>query len=247
MADGFSALTHLHAKEAEAAARKKMTSPTYGDRIGASQGLALILGKAAEKDLLMLLQDDNQYVRRQAAQDLGTIGSEAGIAPLRKMLGTGGEYLRWTAADSLCSLGVREAAPAAIEEVRWSFWQSWLLSLNALRSPAAWKKLGETPSKVDLSGTTAEVLVRLGQEAGMSVEIIPPALPEPRWWLTARVRRRTLVFSAPAASPSVRDVLECVLAYGWFDAILDGDKIRILGRLEAQRDWEAWEESTRPR
>lgn len=243
--DDLDVLAKLGEKSALPAVRRLMQSANYSDRILACRYLAAIEGEKAEADLLTLLRDTDQYVRGQAAGSLADIGSPGAVAALKQVLATGGAYPRGMVSVGLCSLGVREAAPAAIEEMRWLFWQGWLLPLNALRSPDAWKKLGATPSKIDLSGTGTEILVRLAAEAGLTIQFDPPPLPEARHWLASRQARRTLIFTPPRPSASVRDVLESVLSYTPFDAILDGDKLRILDRLEAQRDWEQWEESTR--
>lgn len=215
-----------------AGASALLRSPDYAARIQALGILETSRSKEAVDLVRGALADADPYVRRQAADSLGTMEAVAAIPDLVAMLDKDVDYLKPTVAESLCRMGSAEGKPRMLEG-----WDRWTWPLNALRRPELWARLGRTPSKQDWSGTGREVLARFAAEAGLKLELAEAFRPEAVDYLNARPRRHMLVFADPPASATVREAIEAFLAWGPIDAILEDDRLRVLGRGEARAFW----------
>jgi HEAT repeat protein len=175
-------------------------------------------------------------VRWTALRALGRLEDREGLPLMKPLLNDARPALRLQAASWMCRLGSKEGAPMLLAEA------DHLVSLNALRRPEQWARLDSGEFKEDLEGTTREMLERVVVAAGLAMEVSPGALDyEERWNVN---RWRTRVREDGGRLP---EVLEHLLPESC-TAILESDRIRIVGREEGFQFWqEWWEREGKPR
>lgn len=200
-------------------------------------------------------------VRMSAAMALGELGDKNAIPALAKCFGGPArswevacvadalerldaresgvvlkEYLqhddperRYQAAAALCRLGVRAGAPAVMD------WGEDRGALNALRSPALWKKLAGIPFQGNVEGTRQEILEAVARQAGLTIER-PESFPAARYWSSMPLRR----FGGRLPFVRLSGILLRVMQEGPWDVVLEGDRLRLIPHEEADRFWRSW-------
>lgn len=175
--------------------------------------------RSAAAPLTEALKDADPGVRAEAALALGEIQREKAVADLKPLLRDDPLVAR-AAAEALCSLGLQDGLPLLAQGSN---------ALNAVRTPALWDHLSRTLLEKDVEGSSAEIVMDLGERAVMCPELTPecgdlPAL-QPFRRIHATSRRRT--------------VLEALLS---LDApfVLDSDRLRILTPEQATAFWSEW-------
>lgn len=180
-----------------------------------------------------LLDDEEVFVRSSALMALCLLESKASIPAMERLLGDPEVDVRLDAARYLAGLGSRAGLSLLFERSRMPS------ELNALRRPEAWERLRKIRAGGNLSGTTSEVLKRIGTLASRPLvlpsgeEAFAKAWLEKGSWVPDYGHSMTLI-----------DVLQMV-ANGPYEFVLETDAIRILPRKEARALWRAWWEAER--
>ncbi len=215
---------------------EQFRSGSLTNRWRAIELLARLGAREAIPDLLDLLEEDREEVdgiplecwHRCSFEALEML-SALEVAPrIARFLRQPGRPQRPGAAVWLCRMGFVDGIGIVLEESRE------YNSLNALRHPAAWARLGGRALPMDLEGTTLDVVEAIARHAGLQVEWSDACFEEHEtwtWkpqWVRPRLRR-----------VSLRECLETV-AGGRFQFVLESDRIRILSRDEALAFWRGW-------
>jgi HEAT repeat protein len=199
------------------------------------------LGEAAE--LRKLLGDPEPLVRWAAAQGLGRLGEDAEFA---KLLEDANLSVRFWAGLALARRGQADGVPAVIEAAP-KVQGGYLLWLNRLRAPEAWKHLEETKLDEAIGGSAEEVLEKLATKAGLKLEVglalhkypfrpnylipggtsLARALDRAQSWMCSE-------FIMNSAPTRVR-----------FELLLEPDKLRVVSRKSAHEIWKWWLEDRR--
>jgi HEAT repeat protein len=181
-----------------------------------------LLGPAARSAVPQLtarLKDSDPDVRSEAASALGAIDGEKAIPVLRAMLQEDKAASK-AAAEALCALGQKEGA---------AHLPNGSPSLNVLRLPAMWDHLSKSVLDRDVEGSGTEILVELGERAGMCAEVSPEASQLPA---LAPFRR---IYSGTRR----RSVLDVLTSFD-VDFVLESDRIRVVTPEQARAFWAEW-------
>ncbi len=216
--------------------------PLLGDPEARARAEALSLlrelgAKESAAEIARRLSDPEAQIRALAARALGDLGTAATGARLLPLLEDAHRGPRLDAARALCRLGSDKGVPvllAAAEEEE----PASLFALNLLRSPELSTRLGRRETALPSSGRGAEVLEPLAKEAGVALDYSRAAAEETDL-------RTSLVWLGPARRQSLIGALEAVFAAGGAEAVLEGDRLRILTRAEGLAFWKAWWEARR--
>lgn len=187
--------------------------------IAALGTMQIIPSREGIPSLLGLLESDDSDLKYIAARALARIGDDRCLGVLRA-------WARdpWNGGgppEGLCRLGMREGVEDLLQSRHSRF------PLNRLRSPEAWRRLGEGRLTEDLDGTVAERFERIARAAGLKLEIrvVPP---DGRHWTSARGGQTRLL----DALDDTEDLP--------YTAILEPDRIRVVSEAEAEAFWREW-------
>ena len=111
-----------------------------------------------------------------------------------------------------------------------------LFCLNALRKPEAWRRLYDHRLDESFYGTEAQLLERIGREAGFKV--VPPGGPEMKAWTD-----RHHFLQKGAAPRRLVELIDRIQDNRW-TLILEEDTIRVVPREAAVTFWKDWWAST---
>jgi HEAT repeat protein len=229
------ALSHLATPRAERVLVGLLEDPSEAIRISALGALGQHPMPQAAPEVAKRLADPSAGVRSSAIWTLRDLGAEPFVQELLGRLGDPDPKVRYRAARVVTELGVRDGVPTLLKEAQTL--KDWeqndaLDSLNAIRQPAVWKRLSETPFKGRRSGTEGEILKRVELQTGLKVEPCPEL--EKRWGsagstdygpggpvfaLKTILRERTVMYCA---------------------CILEADRIRLVTTQEAADFWKTW-------
>jgi HEAT repeat protein len=152
----------------------------------------------------------------EAAEALGRLDARETVPVLEKLLAEGDEIEGLPAA--LCRLGSAAGASHLVGGGR-----GFPFPLNALRTPTVWEKLRAIRLTAPLKGGNREVLEKIGQAAGLPVEV--PADDTREWKVEI------------AAGISLLAAIE---ESGWDHVVLEADRLRVLDVDAERRFWRAW-------
>jgi HEAT repeat protein len=247
------ALGRLGAQEAAGGLRGILEGKSYAGRCAAARALAALgdrgavplLRKAAEGDdfpgvaalalaelgdresvpaMLRALESDDDDARRDAADALARVDPRAAEVRLKASLGSPDRTARRNAAQGLCRLGTREGVPALLEAARGDARCS-LFALNAVRSPAAWKKLLDRKVASVLPGGSLGTARLLRLTARVEVDSEEEGSS---WWMFGS-----------EVEQGWRSALHALEEYE-DSAVLEGDRVRSLPRHKELRFWQDW-------
>lgn len=188
-------------------------------RAEAIEALARLGDRDSIPDLVFLIRETDLWIPEMAIKALQALGATEAVPELVPALAAPEERTRLAAAAALCEFGSRKGIDVILEE------EDRLDALNALRNPAALKRLRASRLPDGLSGGTSKELVEaLAASAGLKVEWSPNHVADNTW---IAIRRK--------ASPEVQNLLGRT---GWM--ILDDDRIRVMAPDEAVRFWKSW-------
>jgi hypothetical protein len=173
------------------------------------------------------LTDKDWRGRASAAAALGFLGATETVPELLTLLADKVAVVRGISAASLCLLGSQEGVAILLREAQLPQAIS-LSSLNALRQPEAWARLGRKPLGRNVGGEDKQV-VDLLREAGIAVEV------------SREQERMKDPYQGRTVWGGWASALEGLMT-GRYEFILEPDRIRILTRWEAQEYWERWEQ-----
>jgi HEAT repeat protein len=165
---------------------------------------------------------------------LADLGAREIIPDLRRLLGAATGRVRRSAADALCRLGDPEGVPILLAEAERGR-RGVLLALNALRRPALWARLRETPIPAfgdpSQKGLWEGVALGLGLRPDLSDRGWPGGYADPlgRGWIRAY-----------EGAYSLLDVAAWLLDDTRLAAILEDDRLRVVPEDEALAFWKAW-------
>lgn len=179
----------------------------------AAEALGGIGVREAIPDVLSHLKE---HKCREAAEALARLDAREAVPVLEKFLAEGSGSDRLSAA--LCRLGSAAGAPRLVAS-----YHDCRFPLNALRSPSVWAKLRATRLPGPLKGSGREVLRRIGDAAGLSIEF--PADDSREWKV-----------EIAAGTP----LLEAIEQTRWGHVVLESDRLRVLPDDAERRFWRAW-------
>jgi len=165
---------------------------------------------------------------------LGRIGGELAMQGIRELLTAKNPYLRHTAASMLCRNGLRDGLPLVFSPQSTQWYSFPYLELNAVRSPEPWKRLGERALNQPVYGTAKELATLIAKEAGFSLEGPPAGSPVLPTWENYHLRLQD--WGRPL---SLLEALERLQHSRW-TFILESDRIRVLGPVDARTFWNDW-------
>lgn len=200
----------------------KLLRDSSGDtRAAAVKAFGELGARERSREIEETLRDSYLYARAQACWTLAQMDARTSVKDIVPLLSDRQELVRSMAAKSLCWLGAREGVPLVLEEgKRLSF-------LNALRQPAAWKRLGEGRSPAP-RGPFKDAVGRVAADAGMKVEVSPSFAGRDS-------------FEGMWGGFSPRQTIDLMLDEGLTgEFVIERDRIRILNRDEALRFWKEW-------
>ena len=213
------------------------------------------VGAAMEKELKV----GKGFSGTSAIWSLARYQGESAIPLIKPLLLDPGPSVRMAAASALATLGNREGVRVLVKEcrdVRWPirskmgslFIAKSPRTLNALRAPGVWKRLGERTAPEGFIGTRKQHVEHLAKAADLGVEWSPGVAWEDSAWLAGIPPKR------PGTARSVRDQLARLLQGrytvnkpGRFEYILEPGRIRVVTYIEAIRFWEKWATEKRAR
>jgi HEAT repeat protein len=253
------ALARLGVKEKIPQIAELLAHPNWAEQKYAAEALAILGARDQAPAIARLLGDRDVEVRKAAAEALHALGALPTGDKVAAALFAGVEPQQVQgAAETLCRVGLPEGVPIVLQicsdvrlalqdpptgQMRWVSRKS-LELLNAVREPAAWKRLATTPAPAAIEGTRRELIERLAKDAGLQVIWSPAAAWEEDRWILGRER-------LPAKPQTLLGTLILLLSvHGVHQPfpercqfILEGDRLRVLRSAEALDAWEAWWES----
>jgi HEAT repeat protein len=245
----------LRAREAVPSILPLLRSENADDRASAAEALGEIGDPESVPALIGLLEDKSGRVRAGAVHALGGTAPREVVNRAADLLGDGNSNARARTIDVLAREGTRETAPLVAglldDPDRWTAQRAAvalcvlggrqsvplilraggrsMFCLNALRQPAVWDRLRTKRLEGDWAGTRGLALAQVAREAALVLE--RPAMEagpdEPlriEGW-PARIR--------------LLDLLERSVPWK-AQAVLEPDRLRILGEVEAREFWESW-------
>ncbi|MCI0657724.1 MAG: HEAT repeat domain-containing protein [Acidobacteria bacterium] len=230
-----SVLGELGAKETVPEIAKLLQDDDAYVRSSATLALGTLGAKETASEIVRRLKDGNAGVRSSATQALGSLGAKETAPEIVKLLKDGDPDARSWAASSLYRFGLREEVAMFLKDAGTQSRESSvpvpLYTLNALRRPEVWERLGKAALKQDLEGTFHELTEELGRKAGLSM--VFPSMKEMGSWKS--------VIRSRGGQANLLDGLEAFLrTSGYDEMIFEADRIRILPRDEALKFWLAW-------
>jgi HEAT repeat protein len=248
-------LARLGSKDDVPAIAELLAAPHWAAQSHAAEALAALGARDRAPAIEALLRDRDVEVRKAAVGALHRLDALPPAKEVARAVFAGIEpHQRIGAAEALCRAGIPEGVPTVLllssdvrvrlqeppsGEMRWVYPRSCTV-LNAVREPAAWKRLTETRIPGPLEGTRRELIDRLAKTAGLQAEWDPADGWEDDGWMTARDR-------VARTEGSVLDALTPLLAAHdrqplpfRFDAVIEGGRLRILRYADALDAWEAW-------
>lgn len=179
-------------------------------------------------------------VREAAVVALADVGAEGQIPRLERLLSDKSPRMRTQAAVGL----VRVGSDAGLEQlftdsVGWA--QAPLFALNRLRKPGLWEKLGRESRRAPYEGDLLGSLGRIREETGLRLET--PAGVTLRQGPPVRGCRypHHHAYGGPLEDFGRRfgtPIEES--GWGYWDVVLEDDRIRVLSRRDALSFWRAW-------
>jgi HEAT repeat protein len=187
----------LHLAEAVPMLRKMLLQPSDPDGLRPKIALSLGALRAGEAlpDLVRLANTKPNFDRDAMVTAVGLLDSPEAVAELRRLAKSPDEDLRWAAVRSLavaghrdiledlrslakskdseievaanarlCSFGLAEGVEKLLTE------DGLRTPINAVRNPAAWKKLVDVRYTADLEGTTYDIAARIAADAGLRLD-----------------------------------------------------------------------------
>jgi HEAT repeat protein len=209
-----------------------MVKETKGlGRLGAIQGLGWLRSKRAVPTLREILLDGSRMERHAASQALERMGATEVFQEAASRLNEFWSDTSFVLAAWMSREGRREGVPVLLDLARTT------TALNALRNPEGWRKLAAVEIPDGVEGTWLELADRVVQGTGLHVEWrfeYPEA--EVRW-LLERHRLR-----GPGRTMTGARALEALveLTDGDYDAIVEGDVVRLVPTATAARFWKKW-------
>lgn len=219
------ALGNLGAREAVPELLKRLSDKDYYITQCSIDAVGMLGAREAIPELIKLLE--NEYVRKNAIEALARLEASEAAAPVESLLVDDAEEVRVSAASFLCERGSRRGVPVLLE------CSDSLVALNALRRPGSLKRLRTGKATGEGEGRAKVLTERLAKEAGLSVEWPPPS-PVLQSWMDQRRR-----LPHRENRPTLLEALQ-LLVWGEYEAVVEGDRLRILPRDEASTYWQAW-------
>jgi HEAT repeat protein len=246
--------------------RNKEADPM--DRISAAEALGTLSRKEFLPDLLALARDEDFPDQDHAVRLLGLFGTKETLPVLREFLKSEDSDVQEAAILAMETLGLTEMLdPVAAllpklggeTDVVASAWlcrsgrregvenllldDETLIPINAVRSPAAWKKLAATPYGPELNGSLFDIADRIARDAGLRLSW--------RWRsgdddITIRLMWREGVWEGDRKTGAAA-LEQLFRSNGSWSVVLDDNVLRILPASEAQDIHKTWFESTQKR
>ena len=204
---------------------------TAAQRLGIL-GITEFTSKVAKR-----LEDRDQDVKIEALHALARLEARDLLSRLESFLTDPKPKLRNAAAAALCALGSRSAVEGVLRE---PVTADGLNSLNAIRQPDAWVKLKNAPVSQRMNGARMDILRRLANQAGFSIEFGSSVRKD---W--AMVQGDAFV-TTRSGHGKVLEALEDLML-GRYVFILDGGTIRVQEYAEGKRLWEEWWDREKPK
>jgi hypothetical protein len=207
------------------------------DREPIVTALSLLETPESFVELRRLAQSTNTGVRWAALRALADHGHKdvlPGVAELAKSKDTN---IAWTASGWLCRFGRSEGVEQLLPVT------TFRTPINAVRNPAAWKKLVDVSYKADLDGTFYEIAARIAADSGLRLDWAW----EDVWDIeTAFDPKRVLVDERPITAA---DALEQLLVDSMdpYGVILEEGVLRIVHADVEKRLLTRWWRSTQKR
>lgn len=172
------------------------------------------------------------------------------IPELKALLASTQERDRVVVARALCEFGVRDGLPLLLrcaegQEPRERRWWSGeveegpstdLLPLNALRSPAAWKRLRRTSLPELWRLSPRQAWAAIARSAGLRLEVPEGAAwaRDPGWF----DRRGSGLWSNPF--PTLVEAIDALTSRRPYAVLLEEDRLRVVPLADAIAFWKRW-------
>jgi hypothetical protein len=213
------------------ALRRWLDDPQEDVRAAAVNGVARVGGPDAARDIAARLKDPGPSVRAAAAEALARLGATP-LAPVNDALGPHPhDSARRHAARALCVLGSKRGVPVLLED------PEEFVYLNALRQPAAWKRLQDRSANGTRDGTNRELAEDVARQAGLAVDWSAHLTPDQ---VRELAEKRGAESWRWKARMSVHEVFRYLLP-DTCDFILEAERVRVVTREEVLAFWRAWE------
>ncbi|HXX93814.1 MAG TPA: HEAT repeat domain-containing protein, partial [Planctomycetota bacterium] len=234
-------LAEMGARDAAGAMSRLLEDRSRAVRRAAVEALGRLRAPGAVSALVESLGRDPEGDRTELLSALGAIGGGEAEEALRRELRADDPACRRLAASLLARGGRSEGVGLLLRETGRP---RELNALNALRGPAAWKRLAEAPWGTVLRGRRRGLLLQFARTAGLTVEL-PRAFTrmDDAWFDELLVRR-------PGPATRALDMLEAILGdrdvRAPFGFVLEEGAVRLLPAEELPAFWSAWWRSREP-
>lgn len=166
---------------------------------------------------------------------LARMEAEEAIPDLTRLLEEGGAGEKILAARALAELGRADGARVLFRSAAEGD-ASALLALNALRAPAAWRRLQETALPEFWVLPARGAWEAAARAAGLKLDV--PG--DPGWVRDPDWPRRRNSEGWSNSFPVAAEGLEALLAGRPYAVILEEDRLRVVPRADALSFWRAW-------
>lgn len=207
----------------------------------AAEALERLEAAQAVPGLIERSGDSRPHVRSRAALALAASGGPEAEAALRKLLNDENPRVRGVAAVALVRMGRKGEAPSLLRFAEEEDPLA-LNSLNALRDPAAWRRISRAEHRDDKWDGWRPIEEILRELTGFPLDTDDvgglPVLAVTSW--EDALSRRDLPLGCPnrvSARHAMDELLEWVEPHFY---VLEPDKIRILPKAKALEFWKAW-------
>jgi len=229
-------MSHLQTVGASRELVAILADPKPAIRVSALGALGQHPMKEAAGDVVKLLNDPSPEVRAAAVWCLRDLGAREAAGEIAKRLDDSSREVRIRVASVICEFGLRDGVPTVLKEFPeeqngTSRWVD-LDILNGVRRQELMRRLSETPFKGRVAGRPPELLRRIEQQTGLTIE----ATPEERGRLE---QLGGTDYGWTGLQMSIREVLRIAMQSGG-SFILEKDRIRLLSRSDAAAFWGAW-------
>jgi HEAT repeat protein len=223
------ALSSIRAREAAPELLRLLGDPDVTVRRLSVTALGCVGAREAIGALGVRLRDPDDGIRRDAAEALAELGARALVPEIEPLLRDDKNWVREAAAAALCRLGSDDGVPLLIEASDRSDAVR-LYSLNALREPELWRRLGELAVARGSEKSFRKILEHAASAGGLSLQV-DLGDPGPRF------------LDAPPRQDAPEFVLALLMGEGIlppFDFILDPGRIRLVTPEASRAFWKSW-------
>lgn len=225
-------LAAFHDKRQDSAALALVDDPDARCRVTALKVLGRLRGKEFMEKIRVRIADPEVQVRTEALSALSQNRAPGIDELLLSHLFDSQESVRLASARALCVRGRREGISQLLE----SECHASLCSLNALRSPAAWKRLMDRPVERSISGSVQEVVNLLSAQCGLKMDwLASPLGGRDESW---KLERSAHICAMDGIS--YLEALEKVLQVADFELIVEDGLLQGRSREDAREFWRNW-------